>query len=243
MSKTLQYVLQENLLTSATDDYNGRPVNAKSYSQEELIDLVASESTTVAKSDLLAALNSYNEHAKTVIANGGALNTPLLNTSFSISGVFNGADDSFDAARHTLRLNVQPGSALREAVKSVTLEKVRGSETTPWIQSVADKLADDATANFEITAGSVIQLKGSRLKYDDSDTEQGVFLIPTGDGDTVRLGKAVMLKPAMIIVPVPSTVPTGEYELELRTRMQTGSGRELKTLKKGRFLRTLSVIS
>ena len=241
MSQSLSYVLQENLLTSDPDDYTARPANAKSYSQDAIIDLVAAESTTVSKTDLLAVLNSYTEHIKSIVASGCMVNTPLFTTSFSISGVFKGADDSFDSARHALRLNIQPGSALREAVTSVTLEKARGTETTPWIQSVQDRLSDDAAANFEITAGSMIQLKGARVKYDDTDSEQGVFLIGTKTSEAVRMGKAVLNKPAMVIVQVPADLSAGEYELEVRTKVD---GKHIyKTVKKGRFQRTIYVIA
>ena len=38
----------------------------------------------------------YTEVVGDLTADGSAVNTPLFNTSFSVSGVFNGMADSFD---------------------------------------------------------------------------------------------------------------------------------------------------
>ena len=99
--------------------------------QEEIIDLMMRRGTTLTKADVTAVLQVYAEVVGELTSDGSAVNTPLFNTSFSVTGVFTSMTDSFDKSRHSVSLNV--GASLREAAKSVRTEKVEGSNTDPYI--------------------------------------------------------------------------------------------------------------
>ncbi len=234
----LKYSLRENLLTPEPDDCMAQVQDVRSYSQDEIIDLMTRRGTTLTKADVAAVLQVYTEVVGELTADGSAVNTPLFNTSFSVSGVFSGMADSFDKSRHTVSVNINAGTTLREAVKSVRTEKTEGANTDPYITEAADVVS--GAVNSVLTAGGILRLAGSRLKFDAADEGQGVFLVPEGAGAAVRCGVVAENKPARVMVMVPADIAPGAYYAEVRSRFM-GNSQAGKTLKTGRFGKPLEV--
>ena len=159
------------------------------------------------------------------------------NTSFSISGVFTSQTDGFDKSRHVVKLNVTAGTALREALTKVSVQKVEAASTDPYITSVTDKVSGDTTT---IRSGSVMEITGSRLKFDAADTEQGVFAV-TSSGE-FRCATVIENKPARLMVLLAPEVPAGDFTLEVRTKYVNKNGSSSKTLKKGSFNKVLTAV-
>ena len=158
------------------------------------------------------------------------------NTSFSISGVFTSQTDGFDKSRHVVKLNVTAGTALREALTKVSVQKVEASSTDPYITSVTDKVSGDTAT---IRTGSVMEITGSRLKFDAADTEQGVFAV-TASGE-FRCATVIENKPARLMVLLAPEVPAGDFTLEVRTKI-TSNKNSGKTLKRSSYNRVLSAV-
>ena len=118
----LKYSLRENLLTPAPDDYMAQAADVRSYTLDEIIDLMMDKGTTLTRADVAATLQVYGEVCSSLIKDGAALNTPLMNTALSISGVFNGVNDIFDKKRHTVNLNITAGILLRDVRPKVKCE-------------------------------------------------------------------------------------------------------------------------
>ena len=95
----LKYALQENLLTERPDDYAAQTIVEGSYDKEAIINLMLQRGTLATRTDMLAVLNLFEEVITGLIQNGGTINLPLFNTSFSISGVFDGPMDIFDGGQ------------------------------------------------------------------------------------------------------------------------------------------------
>lgn len=233
----LKYSLRENLLTPDPDDCMAQVQDVRSYTQDEIIDLMMRRGTTLTKADVTAVLQVYTEVVGELTADGCAVNTPLFNTSFSVAGVFTSMSDSFDKARHTVSVNVNAGAVLREAVRSVRTEKTEGNSTDPYITEAADVVS--GAVNTTLTAGGILRLTGSRLKFDASDETQGVFLVPES-GDVVRCAIVAENKPARVMVMVPAGIAPGVYYAEVRSRFM-GNSQAGKTLKTGRFSKPLEV--
>ena len=83
----LKYTLQENLLTERPDDYMAQTIATRSYDKEAIIALILRRGTLLTRTDVLAVLNGLEETVADIIKDGGTVNLPLFNTSFSISGV------------------------------------------------------------------------------------------------------------------------------------------------------------
>ncbi|EMB46601.1 DNA-binding domain-containing protein [Treponema denticola] len=233
----LKYSLRENLLTPAPDDYMAQATDVRSYTLDEIIDLMMEKGTTLTRADVAATLQVYGEVVSAIIKDGSAVNTPLMNTSMSISGVFDGANDSFDKKRHTVNLNITAGTLLRDAVTKVKCEKTEGVSTDPYITEVTDIVT--GTVNTTLTKGGVVQLVGSRLKFDAKDTAQGIFFVPE-TGEAVRAAVIAENKPARLMAIIPADLAAGTYYIEVRTKILEGN-KSGKTLKTGRFNKTLTV--
>ena len=233
----LKYCLRENLLTPAPDDYMAQAADVRSYTLDEIIDLMMEKGTTLTRADVAATLQVYGEVVSAIIKDGSAVNTPLMNTSMSISGVFDGANDSFDKKRHTVNLNITAGTLLRDAVIKVKCEKTEGVSTDPYITEVTDIVT--GTVNTTLTKGGVVQLVGSRLKFDAKDAAQGIFFVPE-TGEAVRAAVIAENKPARLMAIIPADLAAGNYYIEVRTKILEGN-KSGKTLKTGRFNKALTV--
>ena len=232
----LKYSLRENLLTPAPDDYMAQAADVRSYTLDEIIDLMMEKGSTLTRADVAATLQVYGEVVSAIIKDGSAVNTPLMNTSMSISGVFDGANDSFDKKRHTVNLNITAGTLLRDAVTKVKCEKTEGTSTDPYITEVTDIVT--GTVNTTLTKGGVVQLVGSHLKFDAKDTAQGIFFVPE-TGAPVRAAVIAENKPARLMAIIPADLAAGTYYVEVRTKI-IGSSQKSKTLKTGRFDKPLT---
>ena len=232
----LKYSLRENLLTPAPDDYMAQATDVRSYTLDEIIDLMMEKGTTLTRADVAATLQVYGEVVSAIIKDGSAVNTPLMNTSMSISGVFDGANDSFDKKRHTVNLNITAGTLLRDAITKVKCEKTEGASTDPYITEVTDIVT--GTANTTLTKGGVVQLVGARLKFDAKDAAQGIFFVPE-TGEAVRAAVIAENKPARLMAIIPADLAAGTYYIEVRTKIDMG-GKKLKTHKTGRFNKPLT---
>ena len=233
----LKYALRENLLTAAPDDFMAQVQDVRSYTLDEIIDAMMQKGSTLTRADVAAVLQIYGEVCASLIADGAALNTPLMNTALSISGVFNGASDSFDKKRHAVNLNITAGTALKAALGKIKCEKTGTASTDPYISEVKDVVSD--TVNTLLTKGGVVQVTGSRLKFDQKDSSQGIFFVPE-TGAPVRAAVIAENKPARLMAIIPADLEAGTYYIEVRTKMDT-KGKALKTLKTGKFNKPLTV--
>ena len=234
----LKYSLRENLLTPAPDDYMAQVTDVRSYTLDEIIDLMMDKGTTLTRADVAATLQVYGEVCSSLIKDGAALNTPLMNTSMSISGVFDGANDSFDKKRHTVNLNITAGILLRDVLPKIKCEKTEGASTDPYITEVTDIVT--GTVNTTLTKGGVVQLVGARLKFDAKDTAQGIFFVPE-TGEAVRAAVIAENKPARLMAIIPADLAAGTYYIEVRSK-HSGGGKPLKAVKAGRFAKPLTVV-
>jgi hypothetical protein len=234
----LDYHVVENLMTPNPDDGMAQVVNLRSYTDDEIAELMLKRGTLLTKADILAVLQVYREVVADIVEDGCAVNTALFNITPSISGIFNGLGDSYDASRHKTRANINPGIALRQAAKEIKPRKVQVADTIPYIVEVKDIVSDSVNEN--LTPGGVVQLRGSRLKFIPGNAENGIFLLPEG-GNEIKLTVIIENKPARLITMLPAGLDRGTYHLEVRTTLQSNT-QEGKQLKVGRYIKPLTVV-
>ena len=233
----LKYILRENNLTADPDDYFAQETDARIYSQDDIAEEMLKRGSSLTRADIAAYQKLEAEVYASIIEQGGHISTPLISTNLSIGGVFHTPADSFDKLRHTIKLNINAGSVLREAISKIKVQKMDRPSTDPLITNVIDKVTGDSS---EIKLGSVIDVMGSRLKFDASDPEQGVFVI-TSAGE-LRCDGVVGNSPSHLLVMLPKEMPMGEFTVEVRTRLINATGKSVKNLKKGSFAKTLIAI-
>ena len=235
----LDYSLVENLLTPAPDDYMAQTANVRSYTNDEIADRILKTGAGLTKSDILSVLQAQNEVICDIIAEGDAVNTPLFNAQPSISGVFDGAGDSFDSSRHQIKINLSAGTALRQSIGKVRTKKITVADVVPIINEVKDMVT--GSVNEQLKRNSVVQITGGRLKFFPEDAENGVFLVNYHTGVFTKLDVVIENKPARIMAMIPQSQATGTYFIEIRTTFTTGT-RPSKSLKTGRFYKTITIL-
>jgi hypothetical protein len=234
----LQYTLVENLLTPAPNDFTAQPVNVRSHTLQEIFKRIDDRDTGLTYAQISAAVNEFIEEVYIITENGETVNTPLFNTLWSMPGIVEGAADPVDTKKHPAKINLYPGTGLREAARKVKTEKVLVPEPAPHILEVKDVVG--GTVNENLTPGGVIQLRGGRLKFLPAEQNNGIFLVGE-QGEEIKLSVIVENKPARLIAVMPNDVPQGDYFIEVRTSF-TSSGKTLKSLKRGRYNKILTVL-
>ncbi len=228
----LKFALFENHLTSDPGDYMAVVQNLQSKTQGDVIDLMIGRGSTVTKAEALAVMEEYAASIEQLLKDGYAINTPLFNLCPSIKGIFYGPEEVFNPAIHRVQVNITTGTRLNGIGKHVSVERVKGSSPKPDPEYLYDLGSD--TRNQSLTPGNIAQIKGSRLKFDPSDPQQGIFLL-AANGAEIKVATVSRNKPAQLDFLVPA-LADGEYHVEIRAVLH-GS----KDLKKGLLSYPLTV--
>ena len=208
------YALVDNPLTPDQTDLRATMKPQKSVSEDELIEMIVLHNTGVTESTARKVLAEYTKALRYFLEKGRRVNTPLLNTNYSISGVFTSDEDSFDPGRHRLNLNLKPGLAIKDVVEQAELRKVEAGTSVPLLSTYFD--TETGAKNDILTPNEMGRISGKRLKFDESDPAQGVFLI-NDKSKAYRVSKFAECRPSKIIFKVPANLPIGTYALEVRT--------------------------
>lgn len=230
----LKYALFENHLTDDPSDYMAVVQLQASKSQEDVIDLMIGRGSTVTKAEALSVLEEYAAAIEQLLREGQALNTPLFNLSPTIKGVFTSEDESYNAATHTVKINVTPGKRLKQVANEIEVQRVAGVSPQPDLLYVDD--LGSGTRNEQLTPGNIARLKGSRLKFDPTDPLQGIFLVSEANAET-RISTVSRNKPAQLDFLVPAVAP-GLYKLVVRTLLKN-----TKTIRSGTLQVELNIIA
>ena len=233
----LKYSLVENVLTERPDDYSAQTHSAGSLDKEAIIARVLNKGTLLTRTDVLAVMNAIEETVVDVHLQGFTVTLPLLNTSFSISGVFESPMDTFDGNRHKLNINLTKGVLLREAEKSVKVEKTNAPAPQPQIQEVKDSVS--GTVNDRLTSKGVVEVRGYNLKIDGDDPSCGLWFVAENGSET----KATVIidnKPSKVIAMIPE-LTSGSYQVKVATQY-SGGGRFLLAPKVFVYPKSLLVV-
>ncbi|MGL4987371.1 MAG: DNA-binding domain-containing protein [Treponemataceae bacterium] len=233
----LEYSLRKNPLDKKELSYMAQVNENRSCTDEELINLMARRGTTLTKTDIAAFLQLYGEIIGELLEDGRPLNTSIINTRFSIKGKFYGMDDNFDPSRHTICIRASLGRYLKNKFSQVKVSKGDASFTNPFISEVKD--INTRSIDNTVTKGGNIDLIGKHLKFDEDDSEQGVFLI-NEQGEQIKCPHPAQNKPTLLIINIPFTLESGMYWIEVRTKV-TDCGTSTKEVKVGRFKYKLHV--
>ena len=208
------YALVDNPLTPDQADMRATMKPQKSVSEDELIEMMVLHNTGVTASVARKVLAEYTKSLRYFLEKGRHINTPLLNTSYSISGVFSSDEDTFDASRHRLNLNVTPGTAIKDVVEHTEVRKVEAGANLPLVSAYFD--TESGAKNDTLTPNEIGRISGKRLKFDSNEPAQGVFFINSKNQE-FRVGKLAECRPSKIIFKVPANLPKGAYALEVRS--------------------------
>ncbi len=233
----IKYHLLENFLTANADDYTAQVISAGSFDKEAIVDRMLQRGTLITKTDILAVLNSYEETIVDVITEGNNVALPLYQTGFSISGVFEGAMDTFDPERHSLNITINKGTLLRDAQSDVKMEKTTSVASTFSIIEVRDAVS--GTANTKLTPNGIMEICGSNIKVVGDNPDCGIYLV-NANGSETKVSVIAQNKPSTIMCMIPQ-LSVGTYKVKVVTQFGSGGERTLKEPRTAQFERNLVV--
>ncbi|BDD11425.1 hypothetical protein FUAX_38570 (plasmid) [Fulvitalea axinellae] len=230
---SLKYYLRENKLTAENPNDQIAQVDiAKSHDLDSVVSEMVKRGSTTTRTDILAVLNEYHEVVKDLISQGEGVRLPLVNVSYSISGVFEGEDDTFDPERHTLKLRMQPPNEVKEVLQKISMIKTESQSTDARIKTVEN--GNTGVSDDTINSSGIITVKGNRLKVDAENPECGLYLL-SEDGHEFTVLRYLENRPQRLMALLPE-LPAGKYALEVRTLPASN-----KNIRKARYEHDLTV--
>lgn len=220
----LRYALIENQLTGRPNDYSAQVYASKTFDKDEFIKRLLKKGTLMTKTDAVAAMNAIEDTVVEILKEGGTLNLPLFNTSFSVSGVFEGPLDNFDGKRHKLNIKLNKGILLRELEKRIQMEKAVAVTPQPIIVEVKDSLS--GKVNEMLTPNGVIEVRGVNIKIVGEEPECGLWFT-NEDGKDEKATVFIENKPSVVIAAIPVLAP-GSYQLKIVTQYTSSGNGVLK---------------
>lgn len=200
-----------------------RVVNRRTIEVDTLLEEMAKD-TGLEVTDMRAVFERLKLAVATYLPNGDAVRTPIGTFTLSVSGgASEGADSdpshptadrSLSPERIRVRFRVDPG--LRQRLEE--LSSVQIVDVPPLQQPVVQRVAntESAEGGSTGTAGELIQLFGSRLSFDKSDPEVGVFFVAEDESET-RVSGYGRIGSSFITCKIPQ-VAAGQYTVQVRTK-------------------------
>ncbi len=230
----INYVLEPNHLTPDPNDQKARVIANNTLGVDDLVKKIAKRGTTLTETDIRAVLNIYFEEASEIVAEGNALNTPLVNLRPSIQGVFTEPTDVFDPKRHTIYASISQGTTLSSVVANATVSKNSGSSAAaPDIVIYNDVKTNTSTI---ATKGNIGKIVGTELKYDPTNAAEGIFFINTKTQAETKVDTVAQHTATTLMFLVPATLVAGNYYLEVRKAYGNA-----KAIRKDRYETVLTV--
>jgi hypothetical protein len=216
------YLLEENLLTEAPDDFRAQVVNVTSYSEADIEKEILGSGAGLTESDVKSVLTAYNKAVYKIVANGGAVHTELFNAFPSIPGVFNSATDTFDAHRHKVKINLHAGVSIQKAVAEVRTHKVTTGIVPALILAVTD--VKTGSVSHLLTPNRPLRINGSKLKIAGDNTAVGVYFVEQGTGQSYKVDPSdvVTNNPSELLVIIPG-LAAGTYKVQVTTQFTSGA--------------------
>jgi hypothetical protein len=201
---------------------------------DDVIGHMITEGTGLTRPQAMAYFEKLSQSIEYFIGLGFSVSTPLFRTRTSISGVFTSKNDSFDAIRHQINVRTVSGVRLGKLEKNLSTVKTKLNKLFPSPEILTDGSTE--TENRRITPAGLAVLRGSLLKFDPKDVQQGIFFIATDNpAEETRAEIYTTLRSNEINFQIPALQPK-DYTLVVKSSYYSWS-----IARKGELEYTLSV--
>ncbi|MFN8258432.1 MAG: DUF4469 domain-containing protein [Bacteroidales bacterium] len=211
----MNYYLIPTKLTDNPNDCVAKVTQQEVVGYNDLIALATRRGLTLTDTEIISVMNEMTYCIIDVLSSGKAVDTPFARFRPSIGGVFRDEDDQFDPARHYIKINCLVGKDIVVDLNKIVLEKVKYEAAAPYIEEIMDY--STLETNNVITPSGAAEIKGEMLKIDREDALQGLFF--RRNGTTIKVDTIIRNQPSDLIFNVPNTLTTGEYQLEIRNKI------------------------
>jgi len=230
----VKYALKANTLG---DDTKGCIAVASAVGAATLDDVIGhmiTEGTGLTRPQAMAYFEKLTQSVEYFIGLGFSVSTPLFRSRASISGTFKNKQDSFDASRHRINVRTISGIRLSRLEKNLSPMKIKLNKLFPSPEILTDGTTE--TDNDRITSGGLAVLRGSLLRFDPKNPEQGIFFIAADNpAEEIRAEVYTAMRSSEVNFQIPSLQPN-DYILVVKSDYYGWS-----SIRKGELEYTLSV--
>ncbi len=216
----IQYTLRENALTPEPEDYTASVTPTRTVTLSDVVKRMVAQGSSITSADIFSTFDNFQKAIESLLLEGANINLPFGNYSTSIKGVFKGAGDSFDPTRHQINPVINPSNELRQIYsQGVTTKKLESTEILPNLVEYKD--FNSGATNSTVTPGGMAQIMGHRLKFEDDDEQQGIFII-NQDNNSQKVAVVGENKPSRLMFMLPADLEKGEIQIEVRAKIYGG---------------------
>ncbi|MCB1159680.1 MAG: DUF4469 domain-containing protein [Leptospiraceae bacterium] len=225
------YGLYRSIIGKLPDKFFARPITPQVYETEDVIRRMLESGSTITRSDIIAVYHDMRKTIQNILQEGGRVNLNGFCQFFPvIKGVFEDEFDSFDSSRHSLDISSRVSAEFKLAFQDVKLEKTEVKPNLPNLKAFLDLKTGEK--NSIISSNSIAALKGSNLKFDPFQVDEGLFLQNMQDKHYIPINLLSRNTESELNFFCPPEITEGvPYRLELRNRIRMS-----KDLKKTRSL-------
>ena len=210
----IPYHLKNLYITGTRGDKSGRVDQRGTLDENDISDKMLKRGTGLTKQEILGVIDLYTDVVSDQVQSGFAVNTRLANFRPSIKGIFNSATDPFDPERHTFQASISEGIDLRKKMRAATGERHTASAPKPAIVEYQDH--GSSRTDERLTPGSIGEINGENLKFDQRKDAEGIFFINKEDGVETRAEVLSVHTEGRLMFLVPEGLAAGKYKLEVR---------------------------
>ena len=209
------YALRENTLKGSPEGYIAVVNTLGVATLDDIIGQMITEGSGLSRPQAMAYFEKLAQSVEYFINLGFTVSTPLFRLRTSISGTFNNKDDSFDPARHQINVRASSGVRLNKLEKELSAVKTRLNRLFPSPEILSD--TSTGTDNAQITGGGIAILRGSLLKFDPLDTQQGIFFAAVDNpAEEIRVKNYGLIRAKEVHFQIPPLEPKN-YVLSVKS--------------------------
>ena len=171
----VRYALKENKLGEDSKGCLAIVSALGAATIDDVIGHMISEGTGLTRPQAMAYFEKLAQSVEYFIGLGFVVSTPLFRTRTTISGTFRDKFDSYDPARHQINVKTISGVRLSKLQRDLSTVKTKLNRLFPSPEILTDSTTE--TDNSKITSGGGAVLRGSLLKFDPADVQQGIFFV------------------------------------------------------------------
>lgn len=209
----IKYYLRPNSISPTPNSFAARINSGLIHNRESIIKEILKRGTTVNEADLRAAFNLEDMVISDEIAEGNTVNLPLVKFRPGIGGIFTSPADHYDASRHHKKVTISYGTLLKQKIEAATVEKITKPHNLPEIMGFTD--VRTKSVNDIVSSGGIGELKGSWLKFNADNENEGIYFIAE-DKTEIKATEIASRTDGKLIFNIPQNLPPGKYTLEVR---------------------------
>jgi hypothetical protein len=213
----IDFGLYKNSFANGKGFFRAIVFSRRTYGLGDVIDRMVEQGTTLTRQDIMATLDLFFETIFRLILEGNTVLTPLFNLGVSIKGNFESQTASFDPSRNRVAPRVNANAQFKNRLKMMArVQQHKANRPMPQPEEYLNP--NNGAGNDVLTPGGGAKLRGHALKFNEADTEQGIFLVAE-DQSRVRIDGVMHNTQRELIFLVPSDLASGEYTIEVRSRL------------------------